>query len=84
MIKNLQISQHIYGTIRRIIVGKDLKKLMKFYTIMADLVILDGFECWIFMQLYQERLEAAKMGFLRGMVGCRFMDHRQNEYLKKE
>ena len=66
------------GTISRTLKGKtQLSTQIKFYKVMAVLVLMYGSENWSLNRSEKKEIEAAKMRFLRPMAGYTLFDKKK-------
>ena len=77
--------RRICGTIHRYLKNKERKDTrMKFYKTVGVPTFLYASETWTLGKRDVQRIQAAKMKFLRGTQGCSLLDRRRNEDIRRD
>ena len=81
----LQIYNKTNGAIRRHI-GKQMNKetKLRIYNVIAKAALKFGSETWELKKREEQRLEAAKMKFLRHLIGIKKLDKEENHCIREK
>jgi hypothetical protein len=77
--------RHICGSIHRNLknkTGKDTR--IKFYETIAIPTLMYASETWVMRKKDKDKIQSAEIKFLRSTIGCKLLDRRKTEEIRKE